>query len=706
MIQIAIIIMYRLILYDEQIYAQPEKNVNAYGIVSGIRQKEKTVEVTLKKVSVTKGTAIKNNEYILIYLKSSDNLKIGQKVNVTGNSKPFETARNPGGFDASRYYHNKGYAYIIFADKLNITDASYNHFREGIRRFSDYMCGIYDRIFDEKEADIMSAIVLGRRERLKEEEIYMYKQGGCMHLFAVSGLHVSMIMTIFLWCIQRLPVGYNSGRMAALTLLVLYGMLTGFSISCIRAAVMIAMSIIARLFGRKYDIPSAVSMAGIIILLINPKDLFSAGFLLSFGSVCSITMLCPYLIKRTGAKMSVAIFPAVSASFVTLPIVLYYYNDAPVYSVLINLIVIPVMSLLFVMGVLCLFASVISTPFSVFFAGAVHYILLFYEKLCGAGTDMLYGFRLKGHVGIGNIAAFFVFAAIILLVIRMKKKIYNYVICILSIIPAVCILAYNPAPSYLNITMLDVGQGDGIYIRTPDNKALMVDGGSSDESDLSRYTLEPFFNYMGDMKIDMWFITHMDSDHYSGLIELLDRRDINRMHIGTLVLADIEDKQTEYAELLKYADCFDNVYFMGAGDILEAGETVISCASPAHGAAYEDTNDYSLVFDLSYGDFDMLFTGDIGAEIEKNTLNRLSECDVLKVAHHGSKNSSSNEFLDATAPDIAVISAGEGNSYGHPDASVLEKLRSRNVDTYVTMDTGAIMIHTDGIKIRCTEYKN
>ena len=170
MIQIAVIIMYRLILYDEEIYAAPDKTVNACGVVSDIIKKEKTSEITLKDVGVIKGTVIKNNEKLLIYLKSSDHLKIGQKVNVYGTSKPFERAKNPGAFDASGYYHNKGYAYIVFADKIDTADGSYDHLRENLRLFSNHMCSIYDNIFEPHESDIMSAIVLGRRERIKKRK--------------------------------------------------------------------------------------------------------------------------------------------------------------------------------------------------------------------------------------------------------------------------------------------------------------------------------------------------------------------------------------------------------------------------------------------------------------------------------------------------------------------------------------------------------
>lgn len=693
-------------MYDTEIYVNPEKAVNVCGIISEIKQKEKTSEITLKRVDVIKGTVIKSSEELLIYLKTSDYLKIGQKVNIYGTSAPFKTAGNPGTFDASCYYHNKGYAYIVFADKINITDKSYNYFKEGLRIFSDYMCSIFENIFNEYDADIMSAIVLGRREKVKEEETYLYRQSGCMHLFAVSGLHVSMLMGIFMWIIQRIPVGFKSGRIALILMLIAYGILTGFSISCIRSVIMIIMTIIARLFGRRYDIPSAIAMAGIVILLINPKELFSAGFLLSFSAVAAITIVSPYLVKYTGAGKLKVFYPAFSVSVVTFPVILYYYNDAPVYSVFINIIVIPVMSLLFVMGILCLAAALIYMPVSGFFSASVHYILAFYEKLCRTCTDNIYNFRLKGHIEIRNIIICYLFFVLILIIIKInKREISNRIICMLSVISMFFILMYDPLPACLQITMLDVGQGDGIYIKTPDNRAIMIDGGSMDEDSLSRYTLEPFLNYMGDMRIDMWFITHMDKDHYSGLAGMIERSCINKISIGTLVLPDITDKE-EFTELLKYRDCFEKICFIRAGSVINAGKVTFSCLNPKRETEhYKNANDYSLVLNLIYNDFNMLFTGDISSETEREILENVPECDVLKVAHHGSEYSSCSEFLDKTKAKIALISAGEDNSYGHPDKKVLERLRQRNTDIFVTMDSGAVMLSTDGKRIRSSTYK-
>lgn len=699
--------MYRLILYDTVIYENPEKTVNAAGVVSDVRQKEKTTEITLKKVNVVKGTAVKKDEKLLIYLKTSDYLKIGQKVNVYGTASPFERAGNPGTFDASEYYHNKKYAYIVFADRIDICSLSYNHFKEGLRKLSDYLCGIYDRILPEGESQIMSAIVLGRRDGLNEEDIYLYRQGGCMHLFAVSGLHVSMISVIFLWIIARLPVSFNMGRFAVSILLIIYGIFTGFSISCMRAVIMILMSIAARLAGRQYDVPSGIAMAGIIILLISPVNLFSAAFLLSFGAVFAITVVSPYAMKYTGGNRFRALYPCVSASVVTLPMVLYYYNDAPLYSVALNLIIIPVMSLLFVLGIICLAVSCICMPFGAALAQAVHYILAFYGKLCEICSDNIYFMRIKGHAGTGNIVFYYIILFLTLMVIRInKRKIYNNIVCAAALVPLIFILSCGHSSSYLDITMLDVGQGDGIYINTPDNKTVMIDTGSTDKSSLSRYTIEPFLDYMGKDHIDIWFITHMDKDHYSGLTELLERSDINKITVGMLVLPDITDKE-EFAELFNYSDYFERICFIGNGSVINAGKVTFSCINPEAGTQkYEDANDYSLVLNLSYKDFNMLFTGDISSETERKIMGDIPECDVVKIAHHGSGYSSCDEFLDRTKAKLALISAGKGNSYGHPDKETLDRLNMRGTDICVTMECGAVMLSTDGDIIRSSTYKD
>lgn len=280
-----------------------------------------------------------------------------------------------------------------------------------------------------------------------------------------------------------------------------------------------------------------------------------------------------------------------------------------------------------------------------------------------------------------------------------RKCVINRIVYAVSILAGLIILSYSPKTNEALITMLDVGQGDGLLIEMPSGENMMIDGGSSDNDELAKYTLEPFFRYKGINHVDIWAVTHMDSDHTSGLIDLLSRARINRITIGTLILSDIADKSV-YNELLFYSDVYENVIFMSRNQSLSFDDMLFTCLNPVkNSGGLDGANDYSLVFKMTYKEFDMLFTGDISERIEKELVN-ISDCDVLKVAHHGSKNSSSEEFLNIVSPKIAVISAGQRNTYGHPHLETIERLKECGAGILCTKDTGAIIISTDGHETR------
>lgn len=702
--QITAIILFRLILYDEPVYEDVSGSVTAYGYIESIKERDTGITVTAYNVTVTEGPKVSKRDKLLVYYSSSDNLvnelKIGQLLKINGDAKPFDTPSNPGEFNASGYYHNKGYAYSIFSEQIDIVNYRYNRMKEAIRTISDRVSAIYYKMLPENEAGLTCGIVLGKRELISEEDEALYRKNGIMHLLAVSGMHVSTISMLILWIISHTGVGFVKGRMITAALLIIYGYLTGFSISCMRAVIMIIMSIAARICGRGYDSPQAISAAGIIILLFNPKDLFSAAFLLSFGAVSSITLLAPVYLRQLECVRLKPVISSLTVTLVTTPVIIYFYNDTSLYTFLLNLIVIPLMTLLFIAGVVSVILYVISPGLGEFAAGTIHYIFMLYEKMCLFCEEHIYSLRITGHISIRRIMIYYILVIVIYVFIMFCRRcLINRIVYAVSILAGLIILSYSPKTNEALITMLDVGQGDGLLIELPSGKNMMIDGGSSDNDELAKYTLEPFLRYKGINHVDMWAVTHMDADHTSGLIDILSRARINRITIGTLILSDIADKSV-YNELLAYSDVYENVIFMSRNRSLSFDDISFTCLNPVkNSGGLDGANDYSLVFKMTYKEFDMLFTGDISENIEKE-LADISSCDVLKVAHHGSKYSSSKEFLNMVSPKLAVISAGQRNTYGHPHSETIERLKECGAGVLCTKDTGAIMISTDGHEIR------
>ena len=256
------------------------------------------------------------------------------------------------------------------------------------------------------------------------------------------------------------------------------------------------------------------------------------------------------------------------------------------------------------------------------------------------------------------------------------------------------ILTQKPRDNNVHITMLDVGQGDGLCIETINDKCIMVDGGSSDESNLSKYTIEPFLKYKGIRHIDVWFVSHLDIDHISGLLDVLERKKLNFLTIDTLVLPETSAGMTD-CPFKKYEEKLINkIVYMSKGDVFTYDYLNFFCYNPS--ADSLDSNEASLVFGMNYKEFDMLFTGDISSEVEKDLLGTIDrQFDVLKVAHHGSKNSTCDEFLERINPKVALISAGKDNSYGHPSEETLGRLKDARSRVFTTQKYGALTLDID-----------
>lgn len=266
---------------------------------------------------------------------------------------------------------------------------------------------------------------------------------------------------------------------------------------------------------------------------------------------------------------------------------------------------------------------------------------------------------------------------------------------------------YHPNPSCLTVTMLDVGQGDGIFIENVTGQNFLIDGGSSSIKQLGKYCIVPCLKSKGISAIDYACITHMDEDHISGLTELLENCDkAGNIRINHLIMPDTSLRDEAYENMKQLAESKNvPVIYLKKGDKLKNGNLKFTCLHPYPEFVTDSRNNYSTVLWMQYGEMDMLFTGDVSDEGEEAIIeSQLPQCEFLKVAHHGSKYTNSENFLSQVLPKYAIISAGENNRYGHPHTETLERLEAIGTKTFCTINCGAIEILTDGKEIKIKKY--
>ena len=286
-----------------------------------------------------------------------------------------------------------------------------------------------------------------------------------------------------------------------------------------------------------------------------------------------------------------------------------------------------------------------------------------------------------------------------LLFMRYRKENHKRQVLISFIIFAAGFLFLSTHPEEwgkLRVAVLDVGQGDSIYFRSPDGISCLVDGGSSDVNQVGRYRIEPYLKCRGVGTLDYVFVTHGDEDHVNGIRELMERQEIG-VQIDTLVLPVIEVwNETLYGLAEEASKAGVHVVMMEAGQKVTDKGLSITCLQPAGTDDFEPGNEASMVLAVQYGDFDMLLTGDVEGEGEVKLTKTLLELyqntiwEILKVAHHGSKNSTSTEFLEAVCPKVALISAGIDNRYGHPHRETLGRLEKSGTQVKCTQEAGAV----------------
>lgn len=648
-------------------------------------------------------------EGVLCRLKEGEEIPfLGERVLVKGKVRLFKEAANPGEFCQRKYYQSMGMDFSLEKAGILWGNKEKSHFREGLYRLRVHLSGVLGRLYEEKEASVMRAVLLGEKAGMDETLKKQYQKNGIAHVLAISGLHISFLGMGLYRGFRRfffLPV--QIALVMSGSMLYAYVIMTGSSPSAWRAFLMFVLSLAAEALGRTFHGLTALSLAALFLLAACPYYLTYTGFQLSFGVMVGIFLFVPVMEAAFSSRTAKTLASGVGISLFSLPLLLYTYYQFPVYSVFLNLLVIPLMGLLMLSGVLGLLAGCFFLPLGRLLGTLAEVILFFYEKACLFAENLPGKLWIPGKPEVWQILLFYMALALLI----YWKKYISRDFLILSLITALSVVSCRYYPP-LEITMLDVGQGDGIFLQDKSGAAYLIDGGSSSEKKLAQYKLLPFLKFKGVTCIRMCFLTHMDKDHISGTEELLIRGKEEGITVEALVLPALEKQDEVYIRICREAkEAGIIVYEMERGERIETAGMQITCLNPGADASGEDKNEDSLVLLWEQKDFSALFTGDIGEATETavteaflRVWEKQEGVTLLKVAHHGSKDSTCQEFLKKTRPKISVISCSSTNTYGHPHPDTLERLENMRSLIRCTKDTGAITLKTDGKKVKVEEY--
>ncbi len=650
---------------------------------------------------------LKNNSTddskIMVYDENFTEVAIGQTLLLQGRTKHFDGSRNPGNFDQRAYYAKQNIHGIIWCDKVVSVTGNSHWVLERLHQVKKHWKNMILEAIGEKDGNILTAMLLGERSDMESDIKELYQRNGIGHILAISGLHISFIGLGIYKFIRKIGVGYIPSGVLSIFILTLYGLMIGFSVSVIRAYVMLLFRIGADMTGRVYDILTALLVAAAITVGIQPLYLTDAAFLLSYGAILGIIVILPSMETLFPSRINLfSVFQASLAINVMLyPIILWFYFEVPIYSIVLNCMIIPMTSVLLGFGMIGSLLCLVLWPLGNLCLQVCKLILWTFEMVSSLGTKLPFWRLVIGQPKLWQVVVYYFMLAICIIVIRQfgqrkKMRVARLLLCTCMGLSTL-LLVYRPRGN-LTVTMLDVGQGDGIFIRGPEGNTYLIDGGSSDIEQLGKYRIEPFLKSQGVGELDYVFLTHGDTDHCNGIKEMLGRQDLG-IRIKQLVFPSNWKQDDTLVALVQIAQRKEvPVSVMEAGKCIVEGDLQLKCIQLASGDSNLNGNEGSMVLSICFQEFSMLCTGDVEAQGEDVLTTRLSgqEFTVLKAAHHGSKNSSSERFLRTIRPGVALISAGANNSYGHPHDETLERLKAIGCNVFLTKKNGAITLQTDG----------
>ena len=608
---------------------------------------------------------LKGKEKVLVNYYSDINVSYGDYIYVYGVFKKPKENGNFNLFNYKRYLLSNKINYVVTASKITIIKKNDNI-------FYTLKNNLLKRVESANKSKGYILAFLYADKSLIEKDIYTkYQKIGVSHLFAVSGMHVSLISIVLLKLLNKIKE--RKRYIIVSIFLSIYLFLTNFTISMVRATFQFILFFINKSFKLNIDNSNLVILLFLILVIINPYNIYNIGFLFSF--IISFTLIrCSKLIKGKFIIKSLKI--SLISFFSSMPVLINNFFEVNFLGIILNIIYIPFVSYI-------LFPLSLVTVLFPSLDNILYMFISYFEKI----TDFFSNIKfLSFSICKMNIFLIIIYYIIFIYILKRKKKlIYKIIIIIISLI----FLINNGRIVNSEVSILDVGQGDSSLIRLK-NKNILIDTGGNINYDISKNILIPYFKSVGIKKIDYLVLTHGDYDHMGEAINLVENFKVEKVIFNCGPYNDLEQELIKVLDKkkIKYYSCIkelniDNnkLYFLQTKE-------------------YDNENDNSNVIYSELNVYKFMFMGDASVTTEKEIMNKynLPDIDVLKVGHHGSKTSSSKGFINVINPKYSIISVGKNNRYGHPNKEVLENLSKSKI--YRTDQDGSIMFKIKNNKLK------
>lgn len=606
----------------------------------------------------------KNDEYKFF----KEKVNIGSSVIVKGKLVSPKNNTVPYLFNYKKYLYNKRVYYTLKIDSIKILNENSNPFIKLKNR-------VIKHVNNYKDSTYLYAFILGKTELISDEVLTSYRENGISHLFALSGLHVSIFSSILLFILKKLRFKEILNYVLIFIFLLLFSFITGFSPSILRATLLFFLLGINKVFYLNIRTLDILYLVFIILVIINPFIIYNLSFILSFTAAFFLIFSSDLL---KGKNYFVSLFKVSLLSyFASLPLSIYYFGYTNLLGTILNLVFVPLVS--FVVFPLTLLIFIISKFYS---------ILNITTNLLESLSLLFNKFKIIIYFPRINLIFVFIYLSILMLYIKFKKKICLYLIIVLLIFFK--IRPYMDNNTY--IYYLDVGQGDSILVVTPHlNKTILIDTGGivsfneNYKSNIVKNKTIPFFRRIGINRVDYLFLTHGDYDHAGEANVLLSNFCVKKVFINKGNINNIEKKINNKEVLTLKNFVIDNIK-----------------VNSLNNNVFNNENDDSTILLFNIYDYKFLFMGDASIKTEEYLLNNyiLPNVDILKVGHHGSYTSTSTDFINVIKPKYSVISVGENNMYKHPNKSVLDILDNTKLFRTDVDGTIEVKISKKGYKVK------